>query len=69
MCASIYRKRHKLYQEGIAKIKLPSFNPMVVNGTVYEKTHGEFEVVLNLYKNTKNKLLEILKQQDFVGIF
>jgi len=45
MCASIYRKRHKLYQEGIAKIKLPSFNPMVVNGTVYEKAQGEYEVI------------------------
>lgn len=52
MCASIYRKRHKLYQEGIAKIQLPSYNPMVVNGTVYEKSQGEFEVIL--YKIAHN---------------
>lgn len=55
MCASIYRKRHKLYQEGLAQIKLPSFNPMTVNGTVYEKTQGEYEasLILREHKNRK----------------
>lgn len=54
MSASIYRKRHKLYQEGWAQIKLPSFNPMTVNGTVYEKTQGEYEASL-IKRELKNR--------------
>ncbi|CAB3385673.1 Hypothetical predicted protein [Cloeon dipterum] len=38
MMASVYRKKHKQYQEGKAVIKLPTYHPMVINGTVTEKS-------------------------------